>query len=43
MKGRMLRSKAMMSLSRLPFSSLLDFGRIGLVTMTILFFIFFNA
>jgi len=40
-EGRVLRSKAMMPVSRLPlslcFSSLLEFGRMGLVTMTIIF------
>ena len=44
MKGRLLQSKAMMLVSRLPlslsFSSFLEFFRIGLVTMTIILFLF---
>ena len=43
MKGRVLRNKAMMPVSRLPlslsFSSLLGFDRIGPVTMTIFYFL----
>ena len=42
MKGRVLRSKAMMLVSRLPlslvFSSLLEFGRIGPISITIILF-----
>ena len=42
MKGRVLRSKAMMLVSRLPLSLcfffLLDFGHIGLEIMTIIFY-----